>query len=149
MNKISGVFLTVIALVAYMGSAGSNRSVSGHTVYADNVPLNINNTSSYSEENADDNDILSYMKDFSVQYIKKGDINSDGVIDLTDLSLLSMWLVDDIELTHEQLIAADIIYENYSQAQPDIADLATINQIICKDNISLEFNPDKMIYISR
>ncbi len=144
MNKISGIFIAAVYLIVYTGFM-----LPGDTSYADNVPLNINNRSSYSDEQSSENGILPYMKDFSEQYINKGDINRDGVIDLTDLCMLSLWLLHDTELTHEQLIAADIVYDDFSQAEPDVADFATMMQIICKDNVALNFNPEKMVYISR
>lgn len=144
MNKISCIVIVAVYLIVYTGF-----SYSGEKIHADNVPLNINNRSTYSDDQGGENGVLPYMKDFSVQYVNKGDINGDGVIDLTDLCMLSLWLLHDIELTHEQLIAADIVYDDFSQSEPDVADFATMMQIICKDNVALNFNPDKMVYISR
>lgn len=149
MKKKLCIFVTAVYFIIYSGLSFCGISDNENRICADTVPLNINNRASYSDNQADESDVLPYMKDFSVEYIKKGDINGDGVIDLIDLTMLSLWMLKDIELTHEQLIAADVVYEEFSHGEPDIADFATIKQIICNDNVSLNFDPDKMIYISR
>ncbi len=58
-----------------------------------------------------------------------GDINGDKVTDLTDLTMLSLYLMRDLELTIPQITAADID----DSKEADIADLSYYKQFICKD----------------
>ncbi len=62
-----------------------------------------------------------------------GDINNDNDIDLSDLTMLSLALVGDIELTSAQKLVADVAYND----SVDIADLAFLKQYICKENVKL------------
>lgn len=67
----------------------------------------------------------------SVNYL--GDINSDGKVDLTDLSELSLAIIGDKILTENQLKAADID-EN---GKADLPDLARLRQYLSKVITSL------------
>lgn len=58
-----------------------------------------------------------------------GDINDDGTADLTDLTLLSLYLMQSADFTDSQIEAADID----GNGEVDIADLAYFKQYICKD----------------
>lgn len=62
-----------------------------------------------------------------------GDINSDGSVDLTDLTELSLALVDNQELTENQVKAADI----NNNGNADLTDLATLKQYISRQIDSL------------
>ena len=91
----------------------------------------------------------SYIDDFLYRDIIKGDVNRDGNVDLSDLTMFSQYLLSDWEFTFEQLIAADIVCQRYSQAEPDIADFAALKQIICNDYIGLEYRPDYYYAVAR
>ena len=58
-----------------------------------------------------------------------GDVNEDGIVDLTDLSILSVYLMGGKSLTSSQRLNADVQYDG----EVDIADLALFKQYICKD----------------
>ena len=58
----------------------------------------------------------------------KGDINPDGIIDITDLSVLSFSLVGDKELTPSQQKAADVD----DDGAVTLADLAKLRQCLSK-----------------
>jgi len=62
-----------------------------------------------------------------------GDINSDGKVDLTDLSELSLAIIGDRTLTEKQIEAADI-NEN---GEADLPDLARLKQYLSKVITSL------------
>ena len=62
-----------------------------------------------------------------------GDINSDSVADLTDLSLLSIYLMGGSEFTDIQKKAADVDGND----ENDIRDLAHFKRYICKDKVTL------------
>ena len=62
-----------------------------------------------------------------------GDINNDNDINLSDLTMLSLALVGDAELSSEQKLVADVAYND----SIDIADLALLKQYICKDDVKL------------
>ncbi len=66
----------------------------------------------------------------SIQY---GDINGDKKIDLTDLTLLSQYLLGDITFTTEEKAAADVIYDK----DVSINDLSYLRQYVMKDNVTL------------
>lgn len=91
----------------------------------------------------------SYIDDFLYRDIIKGDVNRDGNVDLSDLTMFSQYLLSDWEFTFEQLIAADIVCQRYSQSEPDIADFAALKQIICNDYIGLEYRPDYYYAVAR
>lgn len=61
--------------------------------------------------------------------INYGDLNDDGTADLTDLTLLSLYLMKSADFTDSQIEAADID----GSGDVDIADLAYFKQYICKD----------------
>ena len=60
--------------------------------------------------------------------ILTGDINSDGKIDVTDLSELSLALADGKEFTGEKLEAADVDGDGKST----LSDLARMRQYLSK-----------------
>lgn len=62
-----------------------------------------------------------------------GDINSDGYADLTDLTTLSIYLMEKSGLDEIQLKAADVDGNN----EVDISDLAHYKRYICKENVVL------------
>ncbi len=55
-----------------------------------------------------------------------GDINGDNISDISDLSMLSLYLVGDITLDDEQMLKADVIKDN----DVNIADMAHFKQYI-------------------
>lgn len=66
--------------------------------------------------------------------IDPGDLNGDGAADLTDLTLLSLQLMDSDEITDEQLLKnADV----YKDGTVDIADLAHFKRYVTKDQVLL------------
>lgn len=71
--------------------------------------------------------------DSNADEIVCGDINSDGKVDLTDLTELSLALVDNQELTENQVKAADI----NRNGNADLTDLATLKQYLSKQTESL------------
>lgn len=60
-----------------------------------------------------------------------GDFTKDNKIDLTDLTLFSLYLLGDRQLSSELLTAADLDANGYV----DIGDLATFKQYISKENV--------------
>ncbi len=58
-----------------------------------------------------------------------GDINGDGVADLTDLTYLSLYLMDSASFNTTQMKAADVD----GNGLVDIADLPYFKQYVCKD----------------
>lgn len=62
-----------------------------------------------------------------------GDLNSDMTTDLTDLSLLSLHLLDDTSLDESALKAADV----NGDGDVNLADLAHFKQYISKDDVTL------------
>ncbi len=64
----------------------------------------------------------------------KGDINPDGIIDITDLSVLSFSLIGDKELTPSQQKAADVD----DDSAVTLADLAKLRQYLSKKIVSLD-----------
>ena len=66
--------------------------------------------------------------------VKTGDIDCDGKIDITDLSLLSLYLIGDKKLEGDSLKAADTTHDGDIQ----LTDLATLRQFISKKITSLD-----------
>lgn len=73
-------------------------------------------------------DIYEYFSDEKESGIY-GDLNNDLITDLTDLTLLSVYLMKQIEFDAELIEAADID----ASGSVDIADLAYYKQYVCKD----------------
>lgn len=71
-----------------------------------------------------------HSSDAAVNY---GDFDQNGEVDLTDLTLLSQFLLKDIEFTDVQLKAADVS----GDGSVDIADLAVLKQFIMNDDVIL------------
>lgn len=64
---------------------------------------------------------------------KVGDFNADGETDLTDLTLLSLYLLGDSDFNEVQLSLADV----NADGSIDVADLAHYKQFVSKDNVVL------------
>lgn len=62
-----------------------------------------------------------------------GDLNADGVADLTDLTLLSLHLLGDATLKDEVVKYADVNADD----NVNLADLAHFKQYVCQDNVIL------------
>lgn len=62
-----------------------------------------------------------------------GDVDMNGVADLTDLSKLSVYLMAKQGISSEGLLRADVEYDGIV----DIADLAKLKQFVSKDNVTL------------
>ena len=62
-----------------------------------------------------------------------GDINDDKIVDLTDLTALSLYIIGDKKLEGNSLKAADVTGDD----TVDIADLAFFKQYISKDDVVL------------
>ena len=68
-----------------------------------------------------------------------GDINGNGVVDLTDLSYLSLYLLGDYSFSKDQLLAADVD----GNGEVNIADLPRMKQYIMHDQSVLYLGPAK------
>ncbi len=62
-----------------------------------------------------------------------GDLNSDKVVDLTDLTILSQYLLHEKDLDEKSMKCADA----NGDGSVDITDLATLRQYVMKDDIKL------------
>ena len=62
-----------------------------------------------------------------------GDLNGDGDIDITDLTLLSLYLLGDVNLSEDKLVAADVTGDD----ELNLADLSHFKQYISKDSVKL------------
>lgn len=62
-----------------------------------------------------------------------GDLDGNGIVELTDLSILAMSILGDVTLTDVQTEIADV----NGDSKTDIADLAHLKQYISKDNVKL------------
>ncbi len=65
--------------------------------------------------------------------IMYGDVNLDKKIDLTDLTMLSQYILGDIGISGQQLLNADV----NGDGDTDITDLPLLRQFIMKDPITL------------
>ncbi len=65
-----------------------------------------------------------------------GDVNSDGMVDISDLTRLSLFLMGECELTPAEYFAANVEFNGRDSA-PNLADLAKLKQFICKEKIIL------------
>ena len=64
---------------------------------------------------------------------KFGDINRDGKADITDLTMISLYLLSDINLDSTQMMSADVVYDK----DVNLADLSLMKQYIMKDDVTL------------
>lgn len=72
-----------------------------------------------------------------------GDIDSNETVESTDLTMLSLYLLKDIELDSGQKLSADCDGDQ----DIDLADLALLKQFILKDNVTLgKNNNDSLIH---
>ena len=63
-----------------------------------------------------------------------GDVNGDGIVDLMDLTMLSMHIVGDSEIKDEKALDdADV----QRDGTVDLADLARLKQFLMQDKILL------------
>ena len=62
-----------------------------------------------------------------------GDVNLSKIVDVTDLTVLSLYMLGDAKLESKALVQADV----NADGKVDIADLATLKQYIMKDPITL------------
>lgn len=62
-----------------------------------------------------------------------GDLNSDKTVDLSDLTLLSLMLLKDVDFNESQMQAADIMYDQ----QVDLSDLALLKQYVMNQDVKL------------
>ncbi|MBR6924341.1 MAG: hypothetical protein IKH50_07380, partial [Oscillospiraceae bacterium] len=58
----------------------------------------------------------------------KGDVNSDGVVDVTDITQVSLYLIGDAELSDEQKELTDVDYDG----EVKLTDLAKLRQYVSK-----------------
>ena len=70
-----------------------------------------------------------------------GDINGDENVDVTDLTILSLYLLGDIKLDSDQKVLADCDANN----DINLADLALLKQFILKDDVKLGKNHEDSI----
>ncbi len=76
--------------------------------------------------------LISYGKKNNILY---GDIDNNGKVEISDLTMLSLYMLQDITLTEEQLKAADVSFDK----KINMADIATLTQFIKGDDITLGF----------
>ncbi len=62
-----------------------------------------------------------------------GDLDGNGIVELTDLSILAMSILGDVTLTDVQTEFSDV----NGDGKTDLADLAHLKQYISKDNVEL------------
>ena len=62
-----------------------------------------------------------------------GDIDSNGVVESTDLTYLSLYMLGDYTFTEEQRVVADVT----GDGELNLPDAAHLKQYICKDNVKL------------
>ena len=62
-----------------------------------------------------------------------GDIDASTTVDLTDLTLLSQYLLRDIKFTADQLKVADVMYDE----EINTSDLALLKQFVMNDEVTL------------
>ncbi len=67
-----------------------------------------------------------------------GDVNCDGIVDITDLTNLSIYLIGDKKLGDASLLRADVSYDG----EINLADLAVLKQYISKDTTVI-LGPEK------
>jgi len=65
--------------------------------------------------------------------IKYGDVNKDGDVDLSDLTMLSQYTLKDITLTGDALKAGDC----NGDGEVDIRDIALLKQFVMNDKVTL------------
>ena len=110
----------------------------------DDVVLNFNETSGYwvvNEKNEKKEMILAGYNFISpTGYLPAelpektiGDINDDGEIDLSDLTMMSQYILKDIELTASQIKCADVNVD----AEVNLQDLALLKQFVMHDDVQL------------
>lgn len=73
----------------------------------------------------------------STPSVKRGDIDCNGTIDVSDITELSLALIGDTELTNDQKKAADVD----GDGEITLADLATLRQYLSKVILSLDEPP--------
>ena len=82
----------------------------------------------------DEKSIKIYRKDDNKNTsYKYGDIDANNSIDLTDFTMISQYMLKDIELTAEQIKCADVNADN----EVNLQDLALLKQYVMHDDIKL------------
>ena len=69
------------------------------------------------------------MQQLPQQETAIGDVSGDGEIDLTDLTKISLHLLNDAKIADELIKYADVTFDGIV----DLCDLATMKQYIIKD----------------
>ena len=64
---------------------------------------------------------------------KFGDVSKDGKVDITDLTMISLYLLDDIDFDSTQKMSGDVVYDS----EVNLADLSLMKQYIMKDDVTL------------
>ena len=85
------------------------------------------------ETTAPDTEVTTSETDSDKTEIIYGDVDLNGITDLTDLSKLSVYLMIKKGITDEGLARADVEYDGLV----DIADLAKLKQYVSKDSVTL------------
>ncbi|MDO5560652.1 MAG: glycosyl hydrolase [Oscillospiraceae bacterium] len=67
------------------------------------------------------------------QEIVYGDLNDDKIVEMTDLTILSLYLLGDVKLNAQQIKAADVS----GDGNVDLADLSHFKQYILKEPVTL------------
>ncbi len=90
-------------------------------------------------ETATSSDTIETTQTSAIPYeaVKYGDVNNDSRVDITDLTILSQYLLSDISFNQNQLHAADVTGDD----DVNLGDLAHLKQYIMKENVIL--GPDK------
>ncbi len=89
-----------------------------------------------SPEDVPDTTVNVYTSDKTDSYdpgFMYGDIDNSGKVDLSDLTMLSLYLLGDRELDNNQMLAADVSYNE----NVDIADLSLLRQYVVHDSVTL------------
>ena len=74
-----------------------------------------------------------YDKDVFLKDADYGDVNADGNVDLSDLTMMSQYTLKDIELTANQIKCADVNADD----EVNLQDLALLKQYVMNDDVKL------------
>ena len=114
----------------YEGKLDENAVISLAMYESDNPLLDGKNPNvKFDNKNTFSTNRLNLIALNSPEKIFYGDLNHDSIADLTDLTILSVYLMNAKDLTEAELEAADID----GNGEVDIADLAYFKQYVCKD----------------
>jgi len=138
-NKADSV--TIPKSVTYIGENAFAQNWNEHeAVYPENIYVY---SGSYGEKYVTENNIPHIVIDEAEDAQKfsdsvknglmTGDIDGNGIIDISDLTMLSQFVMNDITLSRDQLNAADC----NGDGMTDITDLALLKQYVMNDNVKL------------